>query len=155
MINLSRLEKLMGKKNWGAGELAEYSGVKYDTVYSLRVGRRTNTTSRTLKKIADALGTSVDYLLGETDEEKPALQKLPEQVRQLAEIARNLSEMRQEELTKIAALLEKLDRERQAESETNEVYNLLESIERTINREIRLDFEKLILSKGVSIDPAS
>lgn len=111
MINLKRLATLMDKKNYGMGELAEYSGVKYDTVYSIVKGRRTNSSADTLRRIADALDTSIDYLLGDTDDPAPPVQRLPEPIRQLALIANRLSGVRQDELLRIAATLEQLERE--------------------------------------------
>lgn len=110
-INLTRLKKLMERKGWGAGELAQYSGVKYQTVYSIYVGRRTNTSSGTLKQLVAALDTSTDYLLDESDDEAPPIQKLPEPIRQLAEIANQLSGIRQEELLRIAHALHQLEAE--------------------------------------------
>lgn len=111
MVNLTRLTKLMEKKGHGIGELAEYSGVKYDTVYSLVKARRTNTTADTLRRIADALDTSIDYLLGDTDDATPPMPRLPEPIRRLALIANRLSGIRQDELLHIAATLEQLERE--------------------------------------------
>lgn len=110
MVNLNRLTQLMEKKGYGIGELAEYSGVKYDTVYSLVKARRTNTTADTLRRIADALDTSIDYLLGDTDDATPPMPRLPEPIRQLALIAKRLSDIRQDELLRIAATLEELER---------------------------------------------
>lgn len=114
MVNLTRLMKMMDKKGYDIVELAEYSGVKYDTVYSLVKGRRTNTTADTLRRIADALDTSIDYLLGDTDDATPPVARLPEPIRQLAEIANRLSGVRQDELVRIAATLEQLEREQPA-----------------------------------------
>lgn len=111
MINLKRLAALMDKKKYGIGELAEYSGVKYDTVYSILKGRRTNSSADTLRRIADALDTSIDYLLGDTDDPTPPVQRLPEPIRQLASIANRLSGVRQDELLRIATTLEQLERE--------------------------------------------
>lgn len=111
MVNLNRLEALLSEKNWGVGELSTYSGVKYDTVYSLRAGRRPNTRAETLKRIADALDTSIDYLLGESDIRKPVPTEVPEAIRRISEIAGRLSESRQEELLRIAHALEGVEQE--------------------------------------------
>lgn len=115
VVNLTRLKELMNRKRWGLGELAEYSKVKYQTLYSLSVGRRSNTSSETLKKIADALDTSTDYLLGEIDDDKPPIQKLPGAIRQLAEVANQLSGVRQEELLRIGQALLQLEKEQAKE----------------------------------------
>lgn len=120
VVNLTRLKELMDRKRWGLGELAEYSKVKYQTLYSLSVGRRSNTSSQTLKKVADALDTSTDYLLGETDDDKPPIQKLPGAIRQLAEVATQLSDMRQEELLRIAHALRQLEQEQATTPMPNE-----------------------------------
>lgn len=99
----------MDAKSFGIGELAEYSGIKYDTVYSLVRGRRVNTSADTLRRIAMALETSIDYLLGDIDEEGPPVQTMPESIRRIAEMAANLSEMRRGELLHITAALVALE----------------------------------------------
>src|SRR5690606_34889023 len=65
----------------------------------------------TIKKIADALETSVSYLLGENDNKNVPTKPLPEPIRQLAQIASNLSKVRQEELIRIAKALAEMERE--------------------------------------------
>lgn len=112
VVNLARLEELMLKKKWKIGELAHYSGVKYDTVYSLVMGRRPNSNIATLKALADALEVSTDYLLGESDDSSPPAGTMPGALRELLRIAGDLSVMRQEELVKIAVALAALERER-------------------------------------------
>lgn len=102
----------MAAKRWRLTDLAHYSGVTYDTVYSLKTGRRPNTSIETVQRLAAALNTSVDYLLNETDDKRGKNKKqLPEQVERLLEIAGRLSEARQEELRHIAEALEILERE--------------------------------------------
>lgn len=114
IVNLLRLKELMREKGWKAGELATYSGVKYDTVYSLVTGRRPNSNVATVKQIADALDVSVDYLLGLSDERMPSGEVMPAELRRLLSIAGDLPAMRQEELTRIAGALVELERERMA-----------------------------------------
>lgn len=112
MVNLTRLQAAMKAKAWGISELAEYSKVKYDTVYSIVKGRRANTTLKVLTALATALGVTPDHLLGEGEAAPPA-PKLPAIIQQLADIAGNLSEVRQEELVRIATALQKLEQEQQ------------------------------------------
>lgn len=111
MVNLTRLEKLMNDKGWGVGELATYSGLKYDTIYSMKVGRRKNPGAATLQKVAAALGTTVDYLLGKDGVDAQTGPPVPPMIRRLADIAGRMSELKQEELLRIAETLAKLDRE--------------------------------------------
>lgn len=170
-INLTRLKRLMDKKGWGLGELAQYSGVKYQTLYSISVGRRGNTSADKLTKIANTLDTSVDYLLGESDDDTPPIQKLPEGVRKLAEIASLLSEIRREELLRIAAALRQLEEEQPLPEETiaasieddldeteriaNEADKWLDSIQRTRGKDVRDEIEKIFRDKNLFVDSTS
>lgn len=113
MVNLTRLEEAMKAKKWGISELATYSKVKYQTVYSIVKGRRKNTTLEILTSIATALGTTADRLLEDGSGNSIAAPRLPAAIQQLADIAGNLSEVRQEELIRIATALQKLEHEQQ------------------------------------------
>jgi Predicted transcriptional regulators len=150
MVNLARLEEVMAEKGWGAGELAAYSGVKYDTIYSLKKGRRLNPGAETLKKIAEALGVSVDYLLGESEDRQPQIEKppMPEAIRRLSEVANRLSDVRQEELIRIAEALAKLEREQPLHTlPTRAMEVLLEAAgELGIEEEILDELENLLRS---------
>lgn len=109
-IDLDRLAELMKEKKWKVSDLAYYSGINYNTVYAIVNARRTNPQSDNLNAIATALGVTPDYLLGRSEYRKPPKEKLPEQVRQLANIAGRLSAARQEELLRIAETLEEMER---------------------------------------------
>lgn len=106
-----RLAELMKKRHIGDTKLAEMSGVSRTMIFYLKKGKRNTASAETVAKIASALNTTVAYLLGEGEEKQPPMQKLPEPIRQLAEIAGNLSEVRQEELIQIALTLAKLEQE--------------------------------------------
>lgn len=106
MVNVVQLEKLMKAKGWDWRELAKQSGLSYETLWSMKSGRRPNTSSATIKKLARALGATAFELLQEMDAES-----LPNAIRELTEVAIRLSEAKQEELLRIAAALEKLERE--------------------------------------------
>lgn len=106
-----RLVALMKARGIGDTELAEAAGVSRTMIFYLKKGRRQSASAEVMTRIADALNTTVDYLLGENGDRQPPMQKLPEPIRQLAEVAGRLSEVRQEELLHIAAALEKLERE--------------------------------------------
>ena len=156
MVNLERLQKLMNKKGWGLGELAQYSGVKYETVYSLKSGRRKNSTMDTLKRIAGALNTSVDYLLGTTEEEKPPMEQLPDAIRRIAEIASTLSRMRQEELARIAETLADLEREQLAgplpEGNTRALMDVVDDVRRhgIPDAELLASLDRIVNGSGTS-----
>jgi len=71
VVSVERLDRMMGKRGWGPGELAYQSGVNYETLYKLRSGQRPRMSAELVGKLAHALGCSVDYLLGLTDNEAP------------------------------------------------------------------------------------
>lgn len=105
-VNINRLDEQMEKKRWGPGDLATYSGVSYDTIYKIRVAERPRTSAEILGKLAQALGTSVDYLLELTDDPTPASKKeLPEDLRELYEYFVQLSPMRQMFMLQLARLM--------------------------------------------------
>src|SRR5678816_1501207 len=94
-VNLVRLKELMASKGWRTGELATYSGVKYQTVYSIVIGRRPNVGADILKRMADTLGTTVEYLMGgDEDGEGAPKHEVPESIRNLVRVAVRLSEVR-------------------------------------------------------------
>lgn len=68
-VSVERLNLMMEKRRWGPGELAYQSGVNYETLYKLRSGQRPRMSAELVGKLAHALGCSVDYLLGLTDNE--------------------------------------------------------------------------------------
>lgn len=59
-----RIRELRIEKKLSQEALAQLCGVSRITISGLESGRIKDTTSRTLRKIAEALGTSVDKLFG-------------------------------------------------------------------------------------------
>lgn len=113
-VNSERLKDLMLRRKVGDSKLAELSGLGRTTIYYLRSGQTKATSERNLRTIAAALDTTVAYLSGEgeaqEDSERVAV-LLTEPIRQLAEVANSLSEIRQEELIRMARALVELERE--------------------------------------------
>jgi transcriptional regulator with XRE-family HTH domain len=67
-----RLKDALKDKGWTVRELQRRSGVPYDTVYNLVSGRRRDPHLSVLKKIARALGLSLDTLAADDDEDAQA-----------------------------------------------------------------------------------
>ena len=63
----ARLEILLKIKGYSLQDLANKSGLPLDTVKNLYYGRIDNPKIETLISIADALGVSLDYLVGRLD----------------------------------------------------------------------------------------
>jgi DNA-binding XRE family transcriptional regulator len=61
-----RIDGLMQKRGWSQGELARKIGVSQPTIWKLVSGAAQ--TSKHTRDIAKALGTTEEYLLGETDD---------------------------------------------------------------------------------------
>ena len=66
-----RLKAARRAKGWTQTELGKRSGVHFMAVSRLERGEKKDVTGRTLRKLACALATTADYLLGLTDEPRP------------------------------------------------------------------------------------
>jgi transcriptional regulator with XRE-family HTH domain len=62
-----RIAALRGHRGWSQRELARRSGVRQSLLSELERGMKTDTTGRTLVKLARALSVSTDTLLGTFD----------------------------------------------------------------------------------------
>jgi putative transcriptional regulator len=70
-----RLKHARERKGWSQRELARQAGVRHALISELETGKKTDTIGSILKRLARALGVSVDYLIGTWDDEdeEPAL----------------------------------------------------------------------------------
>jgi transcriptional regulator with XRE-family HTH domain len=128
-----RLVAAMKKAKIGDTKLAEQAGISRQMVFLMRKGQRQKVSAAIIGQIATALNTTTDYLMGgDMESKEPPMQKLPEPIRQLAEIANDLSEARQEELLRIAAALLQLEREQHGSEpmSTEDMRMLLELTEK-------------------------
>lgn len=71
MVVGERIEALLAEKGWSQAELARRIDVKSTTIWKLVSGATQS--SRHLRDIARQLGTTEEYLLGETDDPSPRL----------------------------------------------------------------------------------
>jgi transcriptional regulator with XRE-family HTH domain len=105
-----RLRKIREEKRLTQGELAEKAGFQPSAISHFELGRRSPSFDN-LKKLADALSVTVDYLLGR--------ESRPTSAGPIAEkLFRNFEQMTaedQEDLSKFAALLAQKNRRRQEE----------------------------------------
>lgn len=70
-LDVDRLNAMMERRGWGPIELEGQSGVGYDTIYKIRTSKRPRSSAEILAKLARALGCSLDYLVGLTDDPRP------------------------------------------------------------------------------------
>ena len=59
-----RLRRLRMARRWSQRELAERAGVRQALISQLESGKQQDTTSTNVRKLAFALGVTVDYLTG-------------------------------------------------------------------------------------------
>lgn len=59
-----RLKELRKKRNWTQQKLAEKAGVSFNAITKIEQGAAEYPTLRTLLKLADAFGISLDELVG-------------------------------------------------------------------------------------------
>ena len=64
-----RLKQARERKGWSQRELARQAGVRHAIISELETGKKTDTVSGILKRLARVLGVSVDYLIGTFEEE--------------------------------------------------------------------------------------
>ena len=94
MVRADRIQELMDERGWGNGELATYSGVKYDTIYKVLGGGRRGTTADTIARIAIALNVSLEYLLDLSDTRQTGFLNLNATLREMISIAEDLPDSR-------------------------------------------------------------
>lgn len=68
MTFLEKLDCLMEEKSIGKADLSRISGVPYTTIDGFYKKGYKNAKISTIRKIANALGVSLDYLVGDSDE---------------------------------------------------------------------------------------
>lgn len=132
-FDAERLQDLMDRRGVSDYQVAEAAGISRTMVYYLRKGQRKSASAEVMTKLAKALETTVDYFIGADDSTNGRVTvTVPEGVRRLTEVANRLSELRQEELVRIAEVLEKFERE-EAERNAEEDARQIAEIEAAVN----------------------
>ncbi len=68
---MSRLRELRESKGLSQGELAKMAGLKPASISHFETGQRSPSFAN-LRKLADALSTTIDYLMGREEVQRPA-----------------------------------------------------------------------------------
>jgi transcriptional regulator with XRE-family HTH domain len=74
MLLSEHLRQIRDRKGWTQNHLAEVSGVPQPSIWRLENGQILNPKTSLLRKLAEALGVTMDYLLRE--EEKPSFDEV-------------------------------------------------------------------------------
>jgi transcriptional regulator with XRE-family HTH domain len=64
-----RIKQARERKGWSQRELARQAGVRHAIISELETGKKMDTIGVILKRLARALGVSVDYMLGTFEED--------------------------------------------------------------------------------------
>ena len=59
-----RLKELRKERNWTQQKLAEKAGLSFNAITKIEQGAAKHPTLKTLLKLADAFGVSLDFLVG-------------------------------------------------------------------------------------------
>ena len=74
MLLSEHLRQIRERKGWTQNHLAEVSGVPQPSIWRLENGQILNPKTSLLRKLAEALGVTMDYLIRE--EEKPSFDEV-------------------------------------------------------------------------------
>lgn len=126
-FNAKKFADLMKKKGFTDGQLAYKSGVSRSMIFYMRKGEREKVSGEIVAKLAGHLGTSIQYLMDETDDPSPNQKKMSALSADIVTILDELPLSKQKEFERIARALR--DAEEKATVET--IYDeLIERITR-------------------------
>lgn len=97
-----RLNQLMQQRKLNDGQLAYQAKLSKSMVFYLRTGGRDNVSATVAGRLAEILGTSVEYLVGMTDDAAPVKLRLDEELERLLHQARHLPRHRRRDLLRMA-----------------------------------------------------
>lgn len=103
-FNANRLKEMMDKRGLTAGQLNYMSDVSQPMISLLLNGSRPNVSVVIVAKLANALGCSVDYLVGLTEDATPRPMQLTDVLHELIRTARHLPHFRQDDLLSLAQM---------------------------------------------------
>jgi transcriptional regulator with XRE-family HTH domain len=140
-----RLKLMMEKRNLKPGQLEYLSGVSQPMISLLLKDSRPNVSVIIVAKLAGALGCSVDYLVGLTEDYRPLPMNLTDALDDLVRVARKLPNYRQSDLLEIAKTF-------QNKNEMDDT-RLMNTVLEKINELGGVEAESLILGLLESLRP--
>lgn len=131
-VDVSRIDGMMDLRGWGPGELQYQSGVTYDTIYKIRTSNRPRTSAEILGKLAVALGCSVDYLIGLTDDPR-TLDEILEKQKTLSAVSEQsllllaiFDQLPEDDQAALRSLIQHLDEKRKSVERVQVALELVE-----------------------------
>lgn len=108
-FSAEKLSTILKRRGLSDYKMAEMTGISRTMIFYLRKGQRPKVSAAILTRIANALEVDVEELM--TGDNPQSTTEVPESIRQLAQVAGKLSEVRREELVRIAEALAKMEKE--------------------------------------------
>jgi putative transcriptional regulator len=65
-----KIKQAREQRGWTQQQLSEHAGVRRALISELETGKKEDTTGENLRRLAEALNTSVDYLVGKRNDPK-------------------------------------------------------------------------------------
>lgn len=98
-----RLNRLMEDRGWASAEVEAATGVPYATVYKIIRGDRTRVSGEVLAPLAVGLETTIDYLMGVTNDPRPYSRlSMTAAMSELISLVDRLADNRQRDMVLIA-----------------------------------------------------
>lgn len=140
-IDPAILKAIMRMRRKTAAQLARDTGISKATISLILSGKRHATSAANTAKLADALGVSVDYLLGLSETPEPTPLMLGDLLLELTQVARKLPPRRQRDLLAIAQTYLDLSQHTQRDRQqlTDEVMDLIAEYEGVVSRDQLID----------------
>ncbi|WP_427340556.1 helix-turn-helix domain-containing protein [Caloranaerobacter sp. DY30410] len=135
MFNRNRIIKILEKKGWSKYRLAKKAGIAHSTLHDILTGKNANPNTRTLEKLAEALGVSINEFFDEMSESKLATQKNKIHSENNTEIGKRIKKLRKEKGLTQKELAEKsnLSRSYLADLERDRYNPSLDSLKQIAN----------------------
>jgi transcriptional regulator with XRE-family HTH domain len=135
-VVVERIQNEMNRRGLKPGQVAEHSGIAYDTLYKLLNTNRPRPSAETVTRLAIAFGCSVEYLMGITDRREPVTLDLDDFSEELLDLSRKLSSRRQRDLLIIARAY--LEESKRAASDPSRMMEDLLSLTREYDGQVTL-----------------
>jgi transcriptional regulator with XRE-family HTH domain len=116
MLLSEHLRQIRERKGWTQNHLAEVSGVPQPSIWRLENGQILNPKTSLLRKLAEALGVTMDYLLRE--EERPSFDEVLRDDKVGQAIFRGYEELDEQGRDQLKSLTEWLNEEAKKRKES-------------------------------------
>lgn len=109
VFRADRFDALMKKRGFSNGELAIASKVSRTMIYYMRTGQRSKVSAKILAAVAGPLKTSLQWLMGETDDSSPIQKTMSAVAANIVDLVDKLPPSKQREFQELGKVLLAVD----------------------------------------------